>query len=142
MSRPAAIRFVVPGEPVGKMRARTFVRMRRDGKPFATTTTPDTTRAYEAKVRTLCAIAVNQARWLMSKSDRFALRLRVFRTHEGAGADLDNVIKSVADAIQGPGLAMPDDRYVRCISASLLKDATNPRVEVEVFRVRIDEVAA
>jgi len=38
---PNALRFVVVGEPVGKMRARTFVRMRRDGKPFATTTTPD-----------------------------------------------------------------------------------------------------
>jgi Holliday junction resolvase RusA-like endonuclease len=139
---PEVLRFVVPGEPVGKMRARTFVRMRRDGKPFATTTTPEKTRSYEAKVRTLCAIAVNQARWLTSKSDRFAIRLRVFRTHEGAGADLDNVIKSVADAIQGPGLAMPDDRYVRRISAALLKDASNPRVEVEILRARLGENAA
>lgn len=132
--------FTVPGEPVGKMRARTFVRNRKDGSPFVTTMTPDKTRGYESKVKTLCALAVNAARWTATRKDRFAITLRVYRTHEGAGPDLDNVIKCVGDSIQGDGLAMPDDRYIRSIEATMGQDAARPRVEVEIRRMRVGEL--
>lgn len=132
---PDRLAFVVAGEPVGKMRARTFVRNRRDGTPFVTTMTPDKTRAYEATVRQMCALAVNRRRWLTAPTDRFLVTIRVFRTHEGAGPDLDNVIKCICDAIQGEGLAMRDDRYVRELRAVLSQDAERPRVEIEVRRM-------
>lgn len=124
--------FSIPGEPGGKSRARTYVRQNRDGSTRMATVTPKETRAYESMVKQLCAFAVNRARWSVTKDDRFRLTVRVFRTHEGIGFDLDNVIKAVSDAIQGRGLAIPDDRYVRAISATLNQDAKKPRVEVEV----------
>lgn len=128
----SCLSFVVPGEPVAKARARTFSRKRNDGAVTSRTVTPAKTRAYENKVRTLCAIAVNKARWTSTKNDRFAVTVNIYRSHEGLGGDIDNIAKSALDAIQGPGLAMPDDRYVRDIACRLRQDKVNPRLEIEV----------
>lgn len=128
----SSMSFVVPGEPVAKARARTFSKARADGTMKTRTTTPTRTRAYEKKVRMLCAVAANKARWTSSKSDRFDVAVDVYRTHEGLGGDVDNVLKSVLDAIHGPGLAMPDDRYVRTVVCRLHHDKANPRIEVTV----------
>ncbi len=125
--------FVVPGEPVGKQRARTFLRKRTDGTPFVTTMTPPKTAAYELAVKLVARAAVAGARWTFTPKDRFAIVLRVFRTHLDAGADLDNVIKSVADALNG--IAFVDDRHVRGIAATMRRDRVRPRVEVEVRRL-------
>lgn len=124
------LRFVVPGEPVAKARARTFSG--KNGR--IVTSTPTKTRAYEKKVRTCCAIAVNQARWTATKDDRFTVLVDIYRTHEGIGGDIDNVLKSILDAIQGKGLAMPDDRYVTNAVVSRRRDPKNPRVEVTVYK--------
>jgi len=125
--------FVVPGEPVGKQRARTFLRKRTDGTPFVTTMTPAKTAAYEAAVKLVAQAAVAGSRWTHGPKDRFALVLHVYRTHADAGADLDNVIKSIADALNG--IAFRDDRYVRGIAATMRQDRSRPRVEVEVRRL-------
>ncbi len=132
-----SLRFTVPGEPVGKMRARTFVRHRRDGTPFVTTMTPEKTRAYESLVKHHAARAVAAARWLFGPKDRFVLLVRVFRTHEGAGSDLDNVVKAISDALNG--IAFADDRYIRGLVGTLARDRESPRVEVEVRRMRAGE---
>lgn len=131
------LRFTIPGEPVPKGRARTRVVTTKAGKSFATHYTPADTKAYEQKVALLCQAAVAAHRWLWSPKDRFAVTVRVFRKHEGAGGDLDNYVKAVSDAING--VAFDDDRYVRELVATLEQDAEHPRVEVVVTRIRVGE---
>lgn len=127
----AVLRFVVPGEPVPKGRARTRVVTTRGGKAFASHYTPGETKAYEERVALLCRVAVAGARWAWTKADRFALVVQVYRAHEGKGGDLDNYVKAISDAING--VAFGDDRYVRGIGAALQEpDPARPRVEVEV----------
>lgn len=131
------LRFIVPGEPVPKGRARTRVVTTKAGKSFATHYTPAETKAFEQKVALLCQAAVAAHRWLWSPKDRFAVTVRIFRKHEGAGGDLDNYVKAVSDAING--VAFGDDRYVRELVASLVQDVEQPRVEVVVTRIRMGE---
>ena len=131
------LRFTIPGEPVPKGRARTRVVTTKAGKSFATHYTPADTKAYEQKVALLCQAAVAAHRWLWSPKDRFAVTVHVFRTHEGKGGDLDNYSKACLDAING--VAFPDDRYVRELTATLEQDAEQPRVEVVVIRIRVGE---
>lgn len=121
--------FTVPGEPQAKQRARVFALP--SGQVRAVT--PKETRAYEAKVRTLAQVAVNQQRWTFSDAHYFDLVVKVVRTHWDAGGDPDNYLKAIADAING--VAFPDDRYVRGMAVKLADpDASNPRVMVTVRR--------
>lgn len=129
--------FIVPGEPVPKGRARTRVVQTKSGKAFASHYTPKETAAYEKHVATLCQLAVNQKRWVFGPKDRFDLRVRICRTHEGAGGDIDNYVKAIQDGING--IAFPDDRYIRCGAQWLEQDSERPRVEVCVTRIRIGE---
>jgi Holliday junction resolvase RusA-like endonuclease len=124
----SVLRFVIPGEPVAKGRARSRVVGR-----FARHYTPAETRRYETKAATACQEAASEARWQPSPKARFALCVTVYRTHDGKGGDLDNYVKAVSDAING--IAFPDDRYVRTIVAALAQDRERPRVEVEVREV-------
>jgi Holliday junction resolvase RusA-like endonuclease len=80
---------------------------------------------------------VNQVRWRVTAADRFALHVDVYRMHEGMGPDLDNVVKAISDAVQGAGLAMPDDRYVRRIAAALHHNRERPRVEVRITKLAL-----
>ncbi len=125
----ASLRFVVDGEPVPKGRARTRV-VNTKGKSFAQHYTPAATRAFEQRVALQCRVQVNGTRWMPGPKDRFVVVVRIFRTHEGAGGDLDNYVKAVTDGING--VAFPDDRYIRELRASLHQDQSRPRVEVEV----------
>lgn len=132
------LHFIVPGEPVPKGRARSrVVRPKDGGKVFARHYTPAETTAYEKHVKTCCALVVNRNRWCWAPRDRFGLRVHVYRTHEGAGGDLDNYVKAVSDGING--VAFPDDRRIRNVFAWLEQDAKWPRVEVSVLRFRIGE---
>lgn len=131
---PTVLRFVVPGEPVAKERPRGLARRTKEGKSFVRMVTPAKTREYEERFRLCAQAAVAGARWMWSAKDRFHVVLRVYRTHDGLGGDLDNVIKACGDA--GNGILWSDDRYVRGIGAMLYQDAARPRVEVEVRRVR------
>lgn len=134
------LRFTVPGEPMPKERARARAVTMPDGRAIATMYTPSKTKGYESKVRDVCQLAINQQRWVASDRERFELHVVVYRTHEGAGGDLDNYVKAISDAINK--VAFPDDRYVRKVSALLVQDARAPRVEVEVRRMRVGEAAA
>ena len=81
--------------------------------------------------------ACSASGWRCADGDRFELIVRVFRTYDGKGGDLDNYVKAVSDAING--IAFPDDRYVRSLTASLHQDREEPRVEVEVRRLDMAE---
>lgn len=131
------LRFSVEGEPVPKGRARTRVVTTKAGKTFAAHYTPGETRAFEERVALMCRAAVARERWLWSPKDRFAVEVRVYRTHEGAGGDVDNYGKACLDAINK--IAFADDRYVRELRTVLAQDAERPRVEVEVVRFRVGE---
>jgi Holliday junction resolvase RusA-like endonuclease len=125
--------FSVLGEPVGKERARSRVVLTKTGKHVPVHYTPPNTEDYERKVRIVCQAAVSRSRWSWTDEHRFALLIKVFRTHEGKGFDLDNHVKSVSDAINK--VAFKDDRYVRHIAAWLQQDAARPRVEVQVVKL-------
>jgi Holliday junction resolvase RusA-like endonuclease len=130
---PTTLRFTIPGEPVGKERARVFRKVNPNGTVITRAVTPEKTRAYEEKVRTIAQIAVNQSRWAWSTKDRFSMVIKVYRTHWDAGADASNVLKSIEDACNG--VTYRDDRYVRGVGIALQPpDPDNPRVEVEIHR--------
>lgn len=128
-----ALAFFVNGEPVAKGRARSRVVTPRVGKAFASHYTPPTTRAYEAMVRLRAQSAAALVRWTWSDKDRFALRVIVYREHEGRGGDLDNYVKAIGDALNG--VAFPDDRRVRELRVTLRRDPERPRVYVEVRKI-------
>ncbi len=88
-----AIRFVVPGPPVPKARARV---VQRSGRSRAFT--PALTARYEKTVATyaLCARAALVERWPLDA--RYRVEVRVYRRRAG---DLDNVVKSALDACNG-----------------------------------------
>lgn len=131
---PTELRIVVPGEPVGKERARIVTRTKKDGTVFTKGITPPKTEAFEKKLRELAKIAVNQARWMWSDTDRFQVVMRVYRTYPNAGPDLDNIIKTM-DALNG--VVWKDDRYVRGIGAAIMDpDPKNPRLVIIVRRIR------
>lgn len=132
---PTELRIVVPGEPVGKERARIVTRKKRDGSIFTRGITPPKTEAYEEKLRTLAKVAVNRSRWMWSDKDRFHVVMRVYRTYPNAGPDLDNVIKTM-DALNG--VVWKDDRHVRGIGAMIMDpDPKNPRLVIVIKRLRV-----
>lgn len=134
-----ALHFEIPGEPVPKGRARSHVMHTRAGKAYVQHYTPKATKAYELAAALCCRAAVERAKWLFTPKDRFTVVVKIYRTHECAGGDLDNYVKAVCDAING--IAFGDDRYVRGLLATLRRDPERPRVEVEVRRHRRGERA-
>ena len=109
--------FVVPGPPVAKGRPR-FSR----GRTF----TPPRTVAYEAKVRA----AARRARVPLLAGP---VVLEVdFYLATARRVDLDNLVKGVADAINGA--AYLDDAQVVRIVATKQVDRKDPRAVVRVTR--------
>lgn len=131
-----ALCFVIPGEPVP------WQRVMPDGRHGGRLLTPQRTRDYESKVKLLGALAARKVRWTIPTREQlkkwprkerkptYRLTLTIYRTHEGAGGDLDNYVKAVKDGLNG--VAWRDDRYVRSLKVDLLQDAKNPRVVVYV----------
>lgn len=119
---PTVLSFTVPGEPVAWQRAG----VSRTGRHY----TRPATRAFEAKVRTMAQHAAERVGWSPTRDDRYAVTLRVYRTHESKGGDVDNYAKAVCDAMNG--IAYQDDRYVRRLEVVVERDAKTPRVEVMV----------
>lgn len=125
----STLAFSIPGEPVGKGRPR-FGK----GRTFTDTKTA----GYEVKVGLLCNVAVHRAKWLDEKptdAPYFKVKMRVRRTYQDKGPDLDNVVKAILDGMNG--IAYRDDRLVRIIDARIVpvRDGDEPRVDVEVHRL-------
>lgn len=132
------ITFIIPGEPVAKGRARSFVR-----NGHVAHYTPEKTARYENLVRLAaqqamgetapaegaCALVVRAflaipASWSMKKQRAAALG-EITPTKR---PDLDNIVKAVKDGANG--VAWKDDSQVVDVRAS--KRYGTPRVEVEV----------
>jgi crossover junction endodeoxyribonuclease RusA len=113
--------FVVPGPPQPKERPRIGKR----GHVF----TPHRTGRYEGVVRLHAQAAASRARWRPSKGTRYAVSiLAVFG--DARRRDLDNVCKSVTDALNG--VAYLDDSEVDEVHMVRALDRARPRVEVRV----------
>ena len=134
--------FAVSGAPRGKARARTVFR---GGKAHAFT--PARTRDYEEQVRLAYMVQTGQTEpfhgpveltlrayypipssWPKGKSAKALARLLL----PTVKPDLDNVLKSIMDAVNG--LAWDDDKQVVMFKTSKEYSA-NPRVEVEIWEV-------
>ena len=127
------IEFFVPGPPQGKARARTFTT--RTGR--VRSCTPGKTVAYEGAIRSSCRIAAGwQKEPYYSKGTPVIIRVvaqygppkrltkaEAFRIQNGLRfptrkPDIDNVLKAVADALNG--VAYHDDSQVVMIEAQKL----------------------
>lgn len=133
------LEFTVPGEPIGKGRPR-FVRA--TGRTY----TPERTASYENLVRLTYCQAYPDRRVPIQSAVEIIIRA-FFRIPESwpkkkkAAAlsgellkvtkpDLDNIIKSVCDGLNG--VAWTDDAQIHAINASKDYSAT-PRVEVSIY---------
>lgn len=114
--RCSSIRFVVPGDPVPKARPR----VTRHG-----TYTPQRTRDYEEAV----GWAYREAGGSLHEGP---MGLRVIFWHSTRRrADLDNLIKAIADSLSG--IAWKDDSQIVYLEASKNINTDEPRAEVEVW---------
>lgn len=135
-----ALRFVVPGPPVGKGRPRFQMR---GGKPH--TFTPDETLAFEGRVRAHAAEAMRLAGVALLEGP-VELRVRAVwvalasKSKKGrpgepkaSRPDADNVLKAVADALNA--VVYRDDAQVVTAHVEKWRAATGEpaRVEVEVI---------
>jgi Holliday junction resolvase RusA-like endonuclease len=120
---PPSLYIVVPGEPIPKARARTVTTPSGKTRTF----TPDSTAAYERLVAVHALRARSLAKWPKpTKSDRFALDME-FRLGTERRKDMDNMVKSVSDALQ-PHIILDDwqickltvERVMQCEPASTL----------------------
>ena len=135
--------FFVPGPPVAKQRARTVTRSAHGPLPFARTYTPAKTENYQAFVRGCALVGIRApidgpiTVWL---EVRLAVpgswsEKRKRRAHGGLIAatkrpDLDNVAKSILDAVNG--LAWRDDAQI--VGLHVTKEyAALPGVLVRIF---------
>lgn len=138
MDEPMFLSFTIPGEPVGKARPR----MTRSGHTY----TPEKTVSYENLVK-LCFKAkypnekpadgtvqmVITAHYAMPKSVSNKKRQLMTdgKIRPTKKPDADNIIKAVADALNG--IAYRDDSQIVNVSISKWY-SDSPRVEVAIFR--------
>ena len=132
------IRFIVPGEPQGKARARV---VRKRGGKGVTSYTPNKTTDYEALVRWEF-IRVNHLKHF-SENQTGAVSIQIFayfsipksakKTLPGSPCckkpDADNILKIICDALNG--VAYHDDSQI--VHAEVSKFWSDvSRVEVEI----------
>jgi len=134
-------KFRIPGDPVGKQRGRTFIP---PGGKYPVTTTPPKTRNFESLVK-MCAVQAG-VKPLEYVSVVIVVSIPVRITprktmppiiHEPRQRpDLDNVVKSVCDALNG--IAYRDDKNILDLKARYSFIAENEQAYTEV---RIEESA-
>lgn len=127
LGRPFGISFLVPGSPVGKERARVVHREGQKPRAF----TPRKTEHYEARVKACAWEAMQQSGVRALPTGPLFVRVLVRPEgvevtvseadpgFESGTPDLDNVFKTVADAMNG--VVYQDDRQVAQIQAGRLK---------------------
>jgi Holliday junction resolvase RusA-like endonuclease len=117
-----ALRFTVPSKPVPKGRPRTF---RQHGRTF--TNTPERTRTYESHARSIAARAVQERGAWFDDCYRLAVHIRAYGAR--ANADLDNIAKSLTDAMNG--ICFVDDSQIDRLTVERCSGG-DPRAEIEV----------
>ena len=119
------IRFVVPGDPVAWQRAGRG----RQGQTF----TPKATRVAKAAI----AWSYHAAGGRMLEGPVYLECVfylagrRVYSLPESDPRDVDNLLKLVADALEG--VAYPNDRRIVGCDARKLIDRENPRTAIAVM---------
>lgn len=123
--------YVIKGAPRTKKNHQRIAR-RKDGVPFIlqAKTTDAWTRSAVLQLRT-------QHGCLGMPTYRVPVRLsaRVYR--EKAVGDLLNYLAAVSDALEAADVVENDRLIVSLDGSQLLKDAANPRVELEIREVEI-----
>jgi len=131
--------FIIPGAPVAWQRAGDMAKV-VNGKPIVLHFTQKKTDTYESHVATIAKLATNRARWVPAKGARYALELRIFRTYEGKGGDLDNYVKALLDGMNA--VLYVDDSQLRDLHVSLRQDRERPRVEVVISTMDVEALRA
>jgi len=113
------MRFTVPGNPIPKGRPRVISK---NGKRW--TYTPTTTKQYENLVKAYAMKA-------RCRPTNLSVMVEiVFYRSSTRNADLDNLVKSVTDALNG--VAWEDDALIEVMYAKKDYDPKNPRAEIEI----------
>lgn len=124
----SALVFDVVGKPVPKGRPRVVRSRSRRGKARTVTFTPERTVTWEGVVRSAATDAVNAARWPVL-TGRIGVTLRFCGAR--ANADVDNIAKSMLDAMNG--VVWLDDCQVRELQITEDFELGFAGVRVEVF---------
>lgn len=138
-----AAHFVIPGEPQGKARARVYSRTignGTDAKTVSRAVTPEKTVLYENLIKTLyrgpqfdgpVAMEIRAFYTIPKSTTKKNRQLMIDGLYRPCKKpDADNVIKVVADALNG--IAYRDDaQVVQVVCAKFYADA-GARVEVEI----------
>jgi len=136
MAEGLSFRFIVPGKPQPKQRARKGI-----GGRFYT---PQETRDYAKLVKSCAWAAMAQAgmlqRGVWPLDAQYRVQIQIYPPNRRV-PDGDNVLKAIQDGLKG--LVWSDDRLT--VGGSYWThdpDAARPRVEVEVAVVAGQPVAA
>lgn len=115
------LRFEIPGKIGGKGRPRARVHKLSSGKTFAQIYTPPDTRGAEAMVRQFASeamkdralfegpVLVNVTMWLLIPKS-WSKQRQLTATYATGRPDLDNIAKSIADAMNG--IVYADDSQI------------------------------
>jgi Holliday junction resolvase RusA-like endonuclease len=140
-----AVRFVVPGQPVAKGRARSSLAKTKDGRDFIRHYTPADTRAYERSIRFEARIAMQHRAPIRGAALVLIVHAYLaippswplYRQREAraglivpiARPDWDNIGKVCSDAMNGT--VYGDDSAI--VDAVVRKRySRDPRIEIEV----------
>ena len=141
------IHFTIPGQPMGKQRARTRTVNTKAGKSFVMSYTPKKTLNYETYIKELFvikypnykilegAISVDIIAYLtipMSKSKKQKELMREGAIQPTTRPDGDNIQKAIFDALQG--IVFKNDSQI--VSGSFKKIySDSPRVDVIIGNI-------
>ena len=145
------IQLTVPGQPMGKQRARTRTVNTKAGKSFVMSYTPKKTLNYETYIKELFiikyprfkplegALSVDLKAYLdipKSKSKKQKELMRQHKIMPTTRPDVDNIFKVFLDAMQG--VCFKNDSQV--VAARLAKFySETPRVEIIISEIKLDK---
>lgn len=113
-------------KPVAKGRPRAVVR----GK-FATFYTPKTTREYEAAIKAACLEEMSTYNWMKKIGPEYRVSVAINFYWNKTRGDLDNLAKSILDAMNG--VCFEDDSQIDFISINRSPPMNNHPERTEVL---------
>lgn len=124
-----AIKFVIPGDPRTKKTHQRILKT-RDGRPFLAPSSEWV--AYEKDALSRLTEFVSQLSAYFPIDYQVAIKALFFR--KANVGDITNFEQGLGDLLQNAGI-LADDKLIESWDGSRkLKDAANPRVEIEISR--------
>lgn len=121
------IRFIVTGKPIGKQRPR----FTKAGRCY----TPNETKDYENRIRQAYITASNNFKFENGVQIVVRAYYRKAKSNKSdfvnIKPDIDNVIKSVLDALNG--IAYDDDKQICSVIGHKAWAKSEPFIEVEIY---------